>query len=1044
MAFTRKEYRRQMADMFIDNLKKISADSWTRPWKASNIASPYNGSSGRYYSGSNQFFLMMVSYAKDYKDPRWYTFNQIKEKGYRLQKDSKGVPVEYWFPVIYDEQGNKKRQLTWIEYNRLPKTEMDLCQIRFRTSYVYNGSRIDGLPAPDINDNQDIELSDLVGTISQNMGVTISEDGGNSAFYSPSTDSIHLPERSTFADGTFFNSTALHELSHATGHHSRLNRLTGAGFGSENYAFEELIAEISSTFMAPYIGVEINDEVHNRNHFAYVKSWIDAIQNDPEILFKAIAKAEVAASYLEMKAGIISELEFTKSLKNAHIAIGNEERIRLVENLHPDETIAFDRNSEKNAKYVEKIIGNLEESAEYFDELQLQSACALAATGSDQLSFKVYRIELFDRPATGISVYHNNELLFTNSLDVQGRFVDQASMIKECARILSNSSVSISYSFEDSEGEIRKAQLSSIEENYAKGEADSGTLPRDETLYKDEEKILENHVDELEDIQKFIDDHEKLLAQRNIDLGKTPVVINIFSETSQEAAIAAAKITEQLIGKGYDVRLMESFTDDLSNTSDYERLKYQIERTDRFYDADFLVNEGPLLLNDIEKQNNSRYSEDLVKLVNQYANFNAFIGNEGSLKETAVRNYLKGHNMYPSVYSQDSIPKLIDNAVKNRTRINDPERQKKSYDEYKKRSEEELFLLKDSISIKDYARDVLGFNLVKQGQYYSLAEHDSVVIYPDNSYYRYATYTGTTIIDFIKEFDEKAQNSDGKAIVIAKKYYNEHHPDQLHVFSQARAESKSELAFADKETYKEYLRHHAECSLKNPELPSRAASNSNVDLYLNEVRGISMATIREWEKRDLLYEDEKRNAVFVGRDFDGNAKYYHLKGTGEERYMHDAPSEISDKTTAVSFDNAKARHLYVTEAAVDAMSLQDILGGADRLKDSSFLSLQSVSNTRALARYLATRDTSNLEDIMICTDADEAGERCVKNLMAVIDDLKLNKKLPESVSARRVAPKPGFKDFNDELKASVLKTKQASLQKSPTLQIDRGVGLNMT
>ena len=107
MAFTRKEYRKQMADMFIDNLKTISADNWTRPWKASNIASPFNGLSKRYYNGSNQFFLMLVSYVKDYKDPRLYTFNQISSSGYKLQKGSKGVPVEYWFPVLYDEKGNK-------------------------------------------------------------------------------------------------------------------------------------------------------------------------------------------------------------------------------------------------------------------------------------------------------------------------------------------------------------------------------------------------------------------------------------------------------------------------------------------------------------------------------------------------------------------------------------------------------------------------------------------------------------------------------------------------------------------------------------------------------------------------------------------------------------------------------------------------------------------------------------------------------------------------------------------------------------------------
>jgi len=1044
MAVSRKDYRKQMADMFIDNLKKISADDWVRPWKASNVANPFNGTSRRYYNGSNQFFLMLVSYVKDYRDPRWYTFNQIKEKGYKLHKDSKGVPVEYWFPVLYDEKGNKIKQVSWAEFNALPKDQKDLCKISFRTSYVFNGSCLDGLPELDINANEDIELSDLVDRISKEMHVPISEDGGNSAFYSPSTDSIHLPEKSTFADEISFNSTALHELSHATGHHSRLNRLTGAMFGSKDYAFEELIAEISSTFMAPYIGMEINDDLHNRNHIAYVSSWIQAIENDPEVLFKAIAKAEVAANYLELKAGIIDEREFVKSLKNAHIAIGEDEKITLIENMFPDETVNLVTTEEEAAKYVQKLIDNVNEMASYFDELQLSEAIARVNLDNELLEFKAYRTQVYETSTEGLAIYHNEKLIYSNTLDAKPEYVDLSSAVESCAKIIVSRQGKVSYSFEDSSDDIKDSQIRAIEENQRNSEAllsDAGAADtdRDQSILKDEDKIIENHAAEIEDIEKFIEDHEKSLAQRNIDQGKTPLIINVFAESETAIKLAGAKLAQDLTSKGYKTAIIESYIEDPYEDSEarrFEALKYHVERTDRgLQDNDFIINEAPLLLNGIYRENQSpEYAAALHKLNGQYRNFNLYYGEKGN--EERIRSYIESNGMFLGAFDDESFDKLVNGVLSTSKRLNRNKDtgKERTYDSYKQKSRDDLELLKDSIDIKEYARNILGFNVIKSSKgLYSLAEHDSVAIYPENNFTRFSNHAGGSIIDFIKEFDEKADHDTSKAIVIAKEHYNRYHPEQLHVYSSAHEKSREEMMFDDKQKYLDYLRTGSEYGKLNPSLPLPSQSNRTAEEYLNSTRGISMETIHEWENRDLLYQDEKDNVVFVGRDFDDRVKYFHQRGTGKERWLRDSPSESSTKTNGVVYENRNPRFLYVTEAAIDAMSLQDILGGPSKTADSSFLSLQSAGNTAALARYLSTRDIEKLEAIYLCQDADSAGIDSVKECRQIIQKYQQAQKISERIAVARLEPKNGFNDFNDELLGSRRAQEQQSQTRSPTV-----------
>lgn len=303
MSLKKNEYREKMAEIFIESLSEVDANNWIKPWKGT---APYNGSSNRVYNGSNKFFLMLISKERGYEDPRWFTYNQITENDYKLvNAKGMGIPVQYWFPI----ENQTKKIIGWNEYNKLSEEDKKDYSISFKTSYVFNAEHIEGLPKLEEN-KVEIKMNEIVEKISKNMEVSITNDGGDRSFYSKSTDSIHMPEANKFTSETAYNSTLLHELSHASGHESRLNRLKGCFFGDETYAYEELVAEISSTFMGEYIGELEHDEKHIQNHLAYVKSWTEAIKKDPEVLFKAIDKANQCSDYLEYKAELITKQEY--------------------------------------------------------------------------------------------------------------------------------------------------------------------------------------------------------------------------------------------------------------------------------------------------------------------------------------------------------------------------------------------------------------------------------------------------------------------------------------------------------------------------------------------------------------------------------------------------------------------------------------------------------------------------------------------------------------------------------------------------------------
>jgi len=295
MRFT-EEKRKEATALLIDQMKRGNAP-WQRPWDTAKFV-PYNPTSNKEYQGCN--FLMLT--AREFNDPRWCTFNQAKIKGYHINKGAKASYVEYW-------QFNK--EVKELDKNGIEQTVlMRLQKPMVKTAHVFNFEQITGVPKLDIDSIR--HNWDPIATgerIISNSGVKIEHIASQKAYYNLIRDTITLPNKEQFADAKAYYSVALHELSHSTGHKSRLNRnvLIGGMIDKTLYAKEELRAEIGSYFVALKTGIP-NDIKQNA---AYVDSWIQALKNDPNEIYRASRDADIISSYLigdnEVKKELISK-----------------------------------------------------------------------------------------------------------------------------------------------------------------------------------------------------------------------------------------------------------------------------------------------------------------------------------------------------------------------------------------------------------------------------------------------------------------------------------------------------------------------------------------------------------------------------------------------------------------------------------------------------------------------------------------------------------------------------------------------------------------
>ena len=297
--------REQIANEFIEALQRDTIP-WHKDW--CGIGAPYNGATGRGYRGLNYFWLAYVAMEKGYSDPRWCTFHQAKDKGWKVNKGEKGTRIEFW--SLYDTE--KKCKLTPAQVDQLRKAlPPDEFEDRVKpissVFTVFNGDQLDGIPELPKLEQTMFSTDELIAArdkLLANMQLELRE-GGERAYYSPTEDYVRMPKIEQFGSAYGYMSTFLHESAHASGAVHRLNRDLTGKFGSESYAKEELRAEIASAFTASATGIKYEQSPTMENHAAYIQNWIKVLENNPNELFAAIKDAEKISDYLLEKGELI-------------------------------------------------------------------------------------------------------------------------------------------------------------------------------------------------------------------------------------------------------------------------------------------------------------------------------------------------------------------------------------------------------------------------------------------------------------------------------------------------------------------------------------------------------------------------------------------------------------------------------------------------------------------------------------------------------------------------------------------------------------------
>jgi antirestriction protein ArdC len=279
----RRDHRQEVTNDIV-RLIEAGTTPWRRTWDAGYLGLPVNAATGKTYHGGNVLCLMAATAKRGYGDNRWMSYRQAQEAGGQVRKGEKATAIEFWqFSRLTGADGEA---LDVIDEKARPL---------HRIYSVFNAAQIDGIEAPARPERPAFEQIAAAESIITTSGVTIKHDGFNRAFYAAASDSIHVPERAAFDDAPSYYGTVLHELTHWTGHDSRLSRNLSALIGNDQArAREELIAELASAFLTAETGIETD----LGNSAAYIDSWLSILKTDKNALFQAASAASKAADYL--------------------------------------------------------------------------------------------------------------------------------------------------------------------------------------------------------------------------------------------------------------------------------------------------------------------------------------------------------------------------------------------------------------------------------------------------------------------------------------------------------------------------------------------------------------------------------------------------------------------------------------------------------------------------------------------------------------------------------------------------------------------------
>ena len=301
----RDEIYQSVTDTIIKHLES-NLEGWRKPWiNVDHDDGPARNPSqkNRPYKGINQLILSMsmMMPGKDFLKNQWMTYKQALSMNAQVRKGEKSLPIT-WYSTKYIDKNKKYHSAARVKsMSGAQRAEIGLQTIPMLRLYnVFNVAQIEGLDPSYYEPSEkpelrDFEKDDRAEAVIRATGVKIEEVAGDRAYYNIERDTIRLPLRNQFqgvADAWY--NTATHELAHATGHPSRLNRDLKNVFGSAAYAHEELVAELASAMVCANLGFS----KMTTNSAAYLKNWLGVLKDDNKAIFKAAAHAQRAADFI--------------------------------------------------------------------------------------------------------------------------------------------------------------------------------------------------------------------------------------------------------------------------------------------------------------------------------------------------------------------------------------------------------------------------------------------------------------------------------------------------------------------------------------------------------------------------------------------------------------------------------------------------------------------------------------------------------------------------------------------------------------------------
>lgn len=281
-----KDVYQTITDHVLANVDEVG--QWKPCWHGANLTRPMNPTSNSYYHGTNVVTCWVTAMARGYSQQLWATYQQWKKAGAQVRKGERGTPI--------------------IFYKRIESNDPDEDgRIFARSHHVFNVAQVEGYPAAAWDEFEELSEEERLEAIERwiaqvEQEATIHHSDEPRAYFRPSTDEVHMPNFGLFHDPEHYYSTLFHELTHWTGHKSRLDREFSRK--KEDYAKEELVAELGAAFLCADFGI---DHATRDDHTAYIASWLKALKNDKRLIVRAAALADKGVDLLHQLASPIEE-----------------------------------------------------------------------------------------------------------------------------------------------------------------------------------------------------------------------------------------------------------------------------------------------------------------------------------------------------------------------------------------------------------------------------------------------------------------------------------------------------------------------------------------------------------------------------------------------------------------------------------------------------------------------------------------------------------------------------------------------------------------